>query len=202
MTLKKGSRGAEVKELQGLLHIYQDGIFGPLTEEAVKEFQKANGLTPDGIVGDKAWAKLKEGNTLQKSKRTINEIIIHCSATREGKDYTVADIRRWHLNRGFSDIGYHYVIYRDGSVHEGRDINVGGAHCTNHNAHSIGICYIGGLNSSNKPKDTRTNEQKEAFLKLLKQLRKLYPKATIHGHYEYANKACPCFNPKKEYSNI
>lgn len=202
MTLKKGSRGAEVKELQGLLHIYQDGIFGPLTEEAVKEFQKANGLTPDGIVGDKTWAKLKSGTTLQKSKRTINEIIIHCSATKEGKDYTVQDIKRWHLDRGFSDIGYHYVIYRDGSIHTGRDINVGGAHCTNHNAKSIGICYIGGLDSLGKPKDTRTEKQKEALLTLLKQLRKLYPKATIHGHYEFANKACPCFNPKKEYCNI
>ena len=100
MVLKKGSKGAEVKELQGLLHILQDGVFGPITEEAVIEFQKANGLTPDGIVGDNTWAKLK-GSILVKSKRTINEIIVHCSATVEGKDYTTADIKKWHLARGF-----------------------------------------------------------------------------------------------------
>lgn len=201
MVLKKGSKGAEVKELQGLLHILQDGVFGPVTEEAVIEFQKVNGLTPDGIVGDNTWAKLK-GSTLVKSKRTINEIIVHCSATVEGKDYTTADIKKWHLARGFSDIGYHYVIYRDGSIHAGRNVNIGGAHCTGHNSHSIGVCYIGGLDKNLKPKDTRTDAQKDALLKLLKQLKQLYPKATIHGHYEYANKACPCFKPKEEYAHI
>ena len=201
MTLKKGSKGVEVKELQGLLHILQDGVFGPITEEAVIEFQKANGLTPDGIVGDNTWAKLK-GNTLAKSKRTINEIIVHCSATQEGKAFTTADIKKWHLARGFSDIGYHYVVYLDGSVHDGRNINIAGAHCTNHNAHSIGVCYIGGLDKNNKPKDTRTDAQKKSLLNLLTQLKKLYPKATIHGHCEFANKACPCFNAKKEYANI
>lgn len=200
MVLKKGSKGSEVKELQKLLHLYEDGIFGPLTEEAVKEFQKANSLTPDGIVGDKTWAKLKGG--LVKSSRIINEIIVHCSATKEGQDFTTADIKRWHLARGFSDIGYHYVIYRDGSVHTGRNVNIGGAHCTNHNAHSIGVCYIGGLDKNNKPKDTRTDAQKKSLLSLLAQLKKLYPKATIHGHCEFANKACPCFNAKQEYINL
>jgi N-acetylmuramoyl-L-alanine amidase len=200
MTLKIGSKGNEVKELQRLLHLYEDGIFGPITEEAVKEFQKANGLTVDGVVGDKTWAKLKGG--LAKSSRTINEIIIHCSATKEGQDFTTADIKKWHLARGFSDIGYHYVIYRDGSVHTGRNVNISGAHCTGHNSHSIGVCYIGGLNKNLKPKDTRTDAQKDALLKLLKQLKQLYPKATIHGHYEYANKACPCFNVKEEYINL
>ena len=201
MTLKKGSKGVEVKELQGLLHTLQDGVFGPITEEAVIEFQKANGLTPDGIVGDNTWAKLK-GNTLVKSKRTINEIIVHCSATQEGKAFTTADIKKWHLARGFSDIGYHYVVYLDGSVHDSRNINIAGAHCTNHNAHSIGVCYIGGLDKNNKPKDTRTDAQNKSLLNLLTQLKKLYPKATIHGHCEFANKACPCFNAKKEYANI
>lgn len=203
MILKKGSKGEEVKELQKILHIYPDGIFGSITEEAVKEYQRTNGLTPDGIVGEKTWAKLKaNSSTLKKSRRTINELIVHCSATKEGKDYTVADIKRWHLDRGFSDIGYHYVIYRDGSLHLGRDVNIGGAHCTNHNAKSIGICYIGGLDSAGNPKDTRTDKQKEALLKLLKQLKSVYPRATVHGHREYANKACPCFDAKKEYCNI
>ena len=201
MVLKRGSKGAEVKELQGLLHILQDGVFGSITEETVIEFQKVNSLTPDGIVGDNTWAKLK-GSTLAKSKRTINEIIVHCSATIEGKDYTTADIKKWHLARGFSDIGYHYVIYRDGSIHAGRHINIGGAHCTNHNAHSIGVCYIGGLDKDNKPKDTRTDAQKKSLLSLLTQLKKLYPKANIYPHCEFANKACPCFNAKQEYINL
>lgn len=201
MILKKGSKGIEVKTLQKLLHLYEDGVFGSLTEEAVKEFQRANGLTPDGIVGDKTWEKLN-GGTLAKSNRVINEIIIHCSATKEGQDFTTADIKKWHIARGFSDIGYHYVIYRDGSVHPGRNVNISGAHCTNHNAHSIGVCYIGGLDKAGNPKDTRTEQQRAALIKLLSSLKKLYPKATIHGHCEFSNKACPCFNALKEYANL
>ena len=92
--------------------------------------------------------------------RTINEIIVHCTATPEGKDYTVEDITRWHKERGFKTIGYHYVVYRDGSVHEGRTLADVGAHCKGHNAHSIGVCYVGGLTpDGRKAKDTRTLEQ-------------------------------------------
>lgn len=135
--------------------------------------------------------------------RIINEIIIHCSATPEGKDYTVEQIRQWHKQRGFSDIGYHYVIYRDGSIHSGRPIERIGAHCLKHNAHSIGICYIGGVSKDGKtPKDTRTDAQKESLIKLIKELKAKYPKATVHGHREYANKACPCFDAKNEYKNL
>ena len=135
--------------------------------------------------------------------RIINEIIIHCSATPEGKDYTVEQIRQWHKQRGFSDIGYHYVIYRDGSIHSGRPIERIGAHCLKHNAHSIGVCYIGGVAKDGKtPKDTRTDAQKESLIKLIKELKTKYPKATVHGHREYANKACPCFDAKNEYENL
>ncbi len=77
--------------------------------------------------------------------RKIKEIIIHCSATREGRNYTVADIDRWHRERGFFCIGYHFVIYRDGSIHVGRSVEEVGAHCKGHNTVSIGVCYIGGL---------------------------------------------------------
>lgn len=201
MILKIGNKGSEVKTIQEYLHLLPDGIYGSLTEEAVKEFQKNNGLTVTGIVDDATFNKIK-GSNLIKSKRIINEIIIHCSATVEGKDYTTEDIKKWHKARGFSDIGYHYIIYRDGSIHNGRNVNISGAHCTNHNAHSIGICYIGGVDKYNKPKDTRTLEQKNSLKNLLLKLKVLYPKATIHGHCEYANKACPCFNVKKEYLNI
>ena len=131
--------------------------------------------------------------------RKITEIIIHCSATPEGKNFTVDDIRRWHLARKFADIGYHYVIYRDGSVHKGRAENLVGAHCLGHNANSIGICYIGGCTADGKhPKDTRTPQQKTALRQLVNQLKFYYPHATVHGHNEFSNKACPSFNFQKE----
>lgn len=200
-TIKLGSKGEDVKTLQKKLNCIVDGVFGTITEEAVKSFQKSKGLTADGIVGDKTWKAL--GVVTNSNTRNITEIIVHCSATPEGKDYTVSQIREWHLERGFKDIGYHYVIYRDGSINVGRSEEKIGAHCTGHNSNSIGVCYIGGMDSANKnPKDTRTEEQKEALLTLLKQLKAKYPKATIHGHREFANKACPSFDALKEYANI
>lgn len=129
--------------------------------------------------------------------RKITKIIIHCSATPEGRDYTVEDIDRWHRQKGWKGIGYHYVIYRDGSVHAGRDVEQIGAHCTGQNANSIGICYIGGMTADNKkPKDTRTPAQKAALRDLVERLRAKYPAATVHGHREFANKACPSFDVK------
>ena len=208
MIYKKGSRGEIVKQIQKALHLYPDGIFGTLTEEAVKEFQKTNGLIVDGIVGPATIAYLIPLK-LKKSKRTIDEIIIHCSATPEGRDYTVEDIRRDHKKQGWSDIGYHYVIYRDGSIHEGRDVDLVGAHCSKngHNQHSIGICYIGGVeNKPNTPyallkaKDTRTDAQKGALICLLYDLKKLYPKAQIWGHRDFdSGKECPSFDARNEY---
>ena len=199
-TIRKGSRGEAVKTLQKKLNLLADGIFGPLTEEAVKEFQKANGLTVDGIVGNKTWEKLG----VSTNPRNIKEIIVHCAATPEGKDYTTADIKRWHLQRGFSDIGYHWVIYRDGSIHKGRDEKIAGAHCTNHNSISVGVCYIGGVanDGKNTPKDTRTPEQKQSLLNLLKELKTRYPQAKIHSHRDFAAKACPSFDAKTEYKDL
>lgn len=135
--------------------------------------------------------------------RQINEIIVHCAATREGRDFTVEDITRWHKARGFATIGYHYVIYRDGSIHEGRPLEQIGAHCVGHNKHSIGICYIGGCASDGKtPKDTRTSEQKEALLALLRRLKARFPNATIHGHRDFAAKACPSYDAFREYRQL
>lgn len=212
--LKKGSIGKDVKTLQTVLHLYPDGIFGKLTEEAVKEFQRSHGLVADGIVGEKTWAKIVVSDVV-KSKRMINEIIVHCTATPEGQDTTVEQIRKNHMapvikgGRGWSDIGYHYVIYRDGSIHNGRNVDVAGAHCNGHNHHSIGVCYVGGLENRPgvayaelKPKDTRTDAQKAALLKLLKELKRLYPNAKIRGHRDFANKACPSFDATKEYRTI
>ena len=199
MILKLGSRGNEVKALQEKLNLKADGIFGSITEEAVKDFQRSNGLEVDGIVGANTLSKLN----LSVNKRNIKELIVHCSATPEGKDYSVDTIRQWHLQRGFSDIGYHYVIYRDGSIHMGRDESIIGAHCTGHNTNSIGVCYIGGCASDGKtPKDTRTTEQKQSLVKLLKELKTKYPQASIHSHKDFTNKACPSFDATKEYSSI
>lgn len=138
-----------------------------------------------------------------ENQRKIKEIIIHCSATPEAKEFNVEQIKKFHLQRGFNDIGYHYVIYLDGSIHKGRPENISGAHCTGHNMYSLGVCYIGGLAKDGKtPKDTRTEAQKKSLISLLKELKDKYPNATIHSHNEFANKACPCFDAKEEYKNI
>ena len=135
--------------------------------------------------------------------REINKIIVHCSATREGENYEVAEIRKWHLARGFNDIGYHFYIDLYGEIHKGRDISKIGAHCKGHNRNSIGICYCGGVEADGKtPKDTRNTEQKDALLCVLKTLKAMYPNAVIHSHNDFANKACPSFNATKEYENI
>ncbi len=202
MTYKKGSTGAMVRQIQKALHLYPDGIFGTLTEERVRQFQRENGLKVDGIVGPATLAKLIPLR-LRKSRRTINEIIVHCTATPEGKDYTVDEIRRWHKQRGFSDIGYHYIVHLDGDIEEGRNVDLSGAHCTNHNAHSIGVVYVGGVAKDGKtPKDTRTLDQKAALANLLIDLRRLYPNAKIHGHSDFANKACPSFDATFEYKRF
>lgn len=135
--------------------------------------------------------------------RRIDKIIVHCSATPEGRNVTVKDIDSWHKQRGWKGIGYHYVVYLDGSVHKGRDENEVGAHCAGQNTNSIGVCYIGGVMADGKtPKDTRTEAQKKALIELLKALKLKYPKAKIYGHREFASKACPCFDAKYEYRSL
>ena len=135
--------------------------------------------------------------------RAIDTIIIHCSATPEGRNVTVADITSWHKQRGFDTIGYHYVIYLDGTLHAGRPIQQIGAHCQGHNARSIGVCYVGGLAADGRtPKDTRTQEQRETLLSLLRKLKAQFPNARIRGHRDFAAKACPSFDATKEYENI
>lgn len=139
----------------------------------------------------------------KKTSREIKEIIVHCAATPEGKNFTVEDINKWHKERGFDEIGYHYVIYLDGSIHLGRNLDKAGAHCTGHNSKSIGICYIGGVAKDGKTaKDTRTLEQKKSLLELLKELKAVYPNTKIYGHRDFAKKDCPSFNASVEYKNI
>ncbi len=148
--------------------------------------------------------------------RVITDLIVHCTATVEGRDHTVADIRRWHKAQGWQDIGYHFIVHLDGTIEPGRPIATAGAHVADHNAKSIGIVYVGGLDRNVKPKDTRTPEQKAAMVELLKALKLRWPKARIAGHRDYSPdkdgdgkvkphewlKACPCFDAGAEYAGL
>jgi len=129
--------------------------------------------------------------------RKIKEIIVHCSDTPEGRDDDVNDIRRWHKARGWSDVGYHYVITLDGKIQEGRDESRTGAHTKGKNKTSIGICYIGG-----KGGDTRTSEQKESLIYLIGYLKRKHAGATAYGHRDFSSKPCPQFDAKNEYKII
>lgn len=247
MTYKEGSKGAVVKQIQKVVGCYPDGIWGRLTTESVKAWQRAHRLAADGIAGPATLARMgiaavtpSSGTpsstvsqitacyggktiTLKKSKRRIDYIAVHCTATREGQDQTVAQIKAGHLQRGFSDVGYHYIIYRDGTVNLGRDVNIAGAHVSGYNAYSIGISYVGGLENDPKKaykdlkaKDTRTEAQKASLLSLMMDLRKLYPKAVIQGHRDFSPdknhngivepsewiKDCPSFDAKTAYQRI
>lgn len=133
--------------------------------------------------------------------RAIDEIIIHCSATAEGKDFKADDIRLWHVKgNGWQDIGYHFVIDLDGTVEVGRPVSKQGAHCSGHNKTTIGICYVGGCAADGKtPKDTRTEAQRRSLRWLVAVLRSCFPTIRkVSGHREYANKACPSFDVKAE----
>lgn len=130
--------------------------------------------------------------------RKINKIILHCSATKEGQYFDVKDIDRWHKNNGWAGVGYHYVVLLDGTIQVGRFESKIGAHTKGLNTNSIGVCYIGGLDAESQPKDTRTPEQKKSIINLVKELETRYPEATVHGHNEFAAKACPSFNVQSE----
>lgn len=165
--------------------------------------------------------------------RTITFIILHCSATRSDRRYSFAQCRNDHINNNhWKDIGYHYYVERDGSVHQGRPESQVGAHVKNHNLHSIGICYEGGLRcdriSSKMTKntsttevlcyaaDTRTPEQKQSLRTLIEELHRKYPNAIILGHRDLSPdldgngnitpneyiKQCPCFDAMLEYEDL
>ena len=143
--------------------------------------------------------------------RNIDSIIVHCSATKAGQDFTATDIDRWHRERGFNGIGYHYVIRLDGKLEKGRDVALAGAHCKGWNERSVGICYIGGLDENGRPADTRTNAQKRVLYQIIIDLQREYNILQVLGHrdtspdlngdgviepYEYV-KACPCFDVRE-----
>lgn len=134
-------------------------------------------------------------------RKSTRYIVLHCSATRPSQDVGTADIRRWHLAQGWSDIGYHYVIKRDGTVQKGRAESAVGAHVANHNAFSIGICMVGGVSQTDftKPEDNFLPEQWESLKDLITVLIRKYPKALVLGHRDFPNvaKACPSFNARE-----
>jgi N-acetylmuramoyl-L-alanine amidase len=128
--------------------------------------------------------------------RKISAIVIHCSATPEGRVLTVKDIDRMHRERGFNGVGYHYVIRLDGTIDKGRPDAVPGAHVAGHNFDTIGICYIGGVDAKMKAKDTRTQAQRASMRKLVDQLLEKHPKAKVCGHRDFPKvaKDCPSFS--------
>lgn len=133
----------------------------------------------------------------------INKIIIHCSATPENREVDIETIRGWHMNEnGWSDIGYHFVVELDGTIQEGRPIDIQGAHTRGHNKNSIGICYVGGLDDHLNPKDTRNEAQKFSLEVLLFNLMDTFKGCKLYGHNEFSSKACPSFNVKKEYKEL
>ena len=135
--------------------------------------------------------------------RQINKIIVHCTATPEGRDVTVDEIRRWHVEeRNWSDIGYHWIVTLNGTLEKGRPEHIQGAHAKGFNKNSIGLCYVGGVDEDMKPKDTRTEGQKGTIKCILEDLKGRYPNAEIIGHRNVSSKACPSFDAKAEYNNI
>lgn len=135
--------------------------------------------------------------------RTINEIIIHSTATPKGMNATAKDIDKWHRAKGYDCIGYHFVILKNGQIQAGRAVGAIGAHCRGHNANTIGIAYVGGLNEHKQSADTRTHAQKDALKSLIRELIKIYPTIKkISGHRDYSNTACPSFDATAEYKHL
>jgi N-acetylmuramoyl-L-alanine amidase len=128
-------------------------------------------------------------------KRT-DFIVVHTTATPEGRDFDVRDIEKMHRDRGFNGVGYHFVVKLDGTVQTGRPQEMVGAHVENHNATSVALSYVGGVDAKGKAKDTRADAQKAAMRELIIDLMTAYPNATVLGHRDFpkVRKDCPCFD--------
>lgn len=130
-------------------------------------------------------------------------IVVHCTATPEGRHHTAADIDRWHKQRGWRMIGYHWLVQLDGTIERGRPEKQQGAHVKGHNKGTIGVVYVGGCDADMKPKDTRTDEQKRALRCLLIDIKRRCPTYEIVGHCDLdSGKACPSFDVRAEYAGI
>jgi N-acetylmuramoyl-L-alanine amidase len=133
--------------------------------------------------------------------RDINLIVVHCSATKTNQEVDMAVIDKWHRQRGWRKIGYHFVINRDGVVEEGRAKGEVGAHVKGKNKNSLGICLIGGIDEKGNAESNYTKEQWKALEQLVDYLLDEFGDIEVSGHNEYAAKACPCFNVKEWQSN-
>lgn len=195
--------------------------------EKTKLIQSKVGASPDGVYGnqtaDKILAHLGLSGVpidalalVRGNGKNIKRIFIHCTATREGQDVDAATIKRWHLNRGWKDIGYHFVIRLDGTIEKGRDEGVPGSHVAGFNTGSIGVVYVGGLDAQGKAKDTRTDAQERAMASLVRKLVEAYPGSDVLGHRDASPdldgdgviekhewlKECPCFDVRKWWKEV
>lgn len=207
---------AAVKAFQKSEGLIVDGIAGPQTQAALrlafnkprkpkKEPSKVAMESTETIVNNlKPSSRFKGKIDIPFTRRSIKTIVNHCAATPEGKHFDANDINAWHKDRGWSGIGYHFVILLDGTIEVGRPIGQTGAHTRGKNTGSVGIGYIGGVTRDGKQaKDTRTAAQKAAMLWLNQELADMYGVTRISGHNEYASKACPSFQVKSdELGNI
>lgn len=135
---------------------------------------------------------------LEEKVNKINKIIIHCSYTKSSMDIGAKEIKDWHVNdNGWSDIGYHYIIRRDGKIEKGRPDNIPGAHARGHNNDSIGICLVGGMGMDEKADCNFVRAQWMSLETLVSNLKKDHDQATIYGHRDLDDdKECPCFDAK------
>lgn len=213
-TLRKGSKGDEVKKLQGLLGIAVDGVFGTYTEKAVKEFQLKHGLSADGVVGSKTWEALDVQNV--QTTRKITHIFVHCTAGSQSMTpQGLLDF--FYKQKKWSRPGYHYVVSANGTITNIWPESKYSNGVKNMNSHSINIAWMGGVDKTHPNGiDNRTDDQKRSLRHLLKELRKKYPTAKIMGHRDTSPdknhngiidpweriKACPCFDAMIEYKDI
>lgn len=197
------------KHIQIAVGAVADGIPGPATARKVAAALKVQ--TPLEVQTNRFAVGLLTG-----AAKNIKRIAIHCTATREGSDFDAATIKRWHLDRGWSDIGYHFVIRLDGTVERGRPEHIPGSHVRGFNTGSIAIVYVGGLDPQGKGKDTRTPAQSAAMAGLVRELLTKYPGADVLGHRDHSPdkdgdgviephewlKECPCFDVRAWWSAV
>ena len=159
-------------------------------------------------VGSVAKKRFISQAEIDANKRNIKFIVIHCAATPPSMDVGRERIKKWHLARGFSDVGYHLIIKRNGSIDRGRDLDGDGlvleevgAHAKGFNSRSIGICWVGGVQEEDKrtPEDNRTPKQLFTMEKLVRELVAIYPEAEVLGHRDFSNvnKSCPSFDVRE-----
>lgn len=182
-----------------------DGVWGPSTLRAVNAaLDRLDALLrpPPGESSASKPDPAVPSPVLDRPKatRSITEIIIHCTATPEGRDVSVETIRGWHKGQGWKDIGYHWVVLLDGTVKPGRPEDQIGSHVAGHNLGTMGVVYVGGVAKDGKTaKDTRTPAQRAALMETVKALVAKYPTIQkVTGHNQYAAKACPSFDVRQD----